>query len=74
MATKKEIRQYMRDTRESFRQVEQALLLLRFDEACDLATQAAGCAGEVENLVHQYVDEHSDSRYVSGDQYSYVNG
>jgi len=57
----------MRDTRESLRQMEQALALLDFESACDLATQAAGCAGEVENLVHQYVNEHTPSRFQSGD-------
>lgn len=72
MTSKAEIRRYMRDTRETFRQVERALSENRFDDAVDLATQAAGCAGEVENLVEQYTDEHTDSRYVSGDQYSMV--
>lgn len=66
-ATKKEIRQFMRDTRESFRQVEMALADLRFHDAVDLATQAAGCAGEVENLVHLYVEERSENRFSSGD-------
>lgn len=67
MTTRAEIRAYMRDTRESLRAAERALADKRFDEACDLATQAAGCAGEVENLVGQYVDEHTESRFASGD-------
>jgi hypothetical protein len=67
VTTRREIQQFARDTRESLRQVEQLLTERRFDDACDLATQAAGCAGEVENLVHQYVAEHSDSRFASGE-------
>lgn len=57
MTTKAEIRRFMRDTRQSFRQVEILLAANRLDDACDFATQAAGCAGEVENLVQQYSAE-----------------
>jgi hypothetical protein len=67
MSTKTEIRQFMRDTRKSFREVEKALSELRFDDACDSATQAAGCAGEVENLVAAYTDERRENRFASGD-------
>ena len=67
MTTRTEIQNFMRDTRASLRKAEQALSDKRFDDACDFATQAAGCAGEVENLVEQYVDEHTESRFVSGD-------
>jgi hypothetical protein len=65
MTTKREIREFMRDTRDSLRETARALDEHRFDDACDLATEAAGCAGEVENLVQQYVDEHTDSRFKS---------
>ena len=67
MTTKREIRDYMRATRETFRQVEMALSELRFDDAAQLATDAAGYAGEVDSLVEQYVNEHTDSRFRSGD-------
>lgn len=67
VTTKREIKQYARDTRESLRLALAALDRFDFDAAEDMATQAARCAGEVENLVQQYVDEHTASRFVSGD-------
>lgn len=60
MTSKAEIRRFMRDTRESFRQMEKALDERSFDAACDLASQAAGCAGEVENLVELYVQREKE--------------
>lgn len=67
MATKKEIRAFARDTRESLRAALQALDEHRFDDAEEMATQAAGCAGEVENLVQQYVSERGPNYRISGE-------
>ena len=65
--TKTEIRRLARDLRESLRYTLAALDAKALDEACDLATQTAGLAGEIENAVEQFTNERTANRFQSDD-------
>ncbi len=67
MTTRKQIQEYMTATRLAFREIDRALAQGSLDHAGQIATDAAGYAGEVENLVWQYAFERGPNRRSSGD-------
>lgn len=61
-ALRLEAQGYIRDTAASQRGAMRALEQSDWHTAQDMATQAAGCAGEVENIVAQLIQLGTDTR------------